>query len=198
MSKEEELKIGDLPDIRPMGPKDPTDTEPVPDDSWSIEASPLFRGADIIGVNYKGNVDGLQVGGKVSTGSATLQVKEGMTNVGLSYSNEHVSASVGYTVGNENANVTTVYDTNSGLAIGGKLKFGSTTVDFNQNSIGATYNFGGGITAGISGSMNGGLTVSFGGSNWGGGSGFSFSLGATNSSGSWSVDARFNLVFNAN
>ena len=30
-----------------------------------------------------------------------------MTNVGLSYSNEHVSASIGYTVGSENANVTT-------------------------------------------------------------------------------------------
>ena len=53
MSKEEDLKKSQLPDMHPMGPGDPTNNEPVPDDSWYIESNPLFRGADIVGVNYK-------------------------------------------------------------------------------------------------------------------------------------------------
>ncbi|WMJ68815.1 hypothetical protein [Stenotrophomonas sp. 24(2023)] len=189
------LKLKDLPDVRPMGPKDPTDSEPVPDDRWSVEANPRFLGADIVGVDYKGAFDRAQFTGAIESGAATLQVREGLSNLGVSYAQDRVTASVGYTVGNQNANVTTTYDTGTGLAIGGQLKFGSTTVNFNDSSIGARYDFGGGISAGITGSLNGGLGVSFSGTNWGGGSGFSFNVAASNNSGRWSVDARFNLVF---
>lgn len=193
MSNEEQKRR--VIDVHPMGPDDPSPWEPFPEDAWAMEVTPKFTNAQISGVNYKGTYDGGTIGGSVSTGTASLQVREGQSNVAVSYAQDKVTASVGYTVGTSNASVTTTYNTATGLAVGGVLKFGSTTVNFNDSSIGATYNFGGGISAGISGSPNGGFGVTFAGSNWGGGSGFSFDLSARNTGGSWSVDAQFNLVF---
>ncbi|HYQ54231.1 MAG TPA: hypothetical protein VES70_27795 [Pseudomonas sp.] len=177
----------------------PTIDEPMDNSDWDVRGSVINENGRPVGVNFSGNIDGAGLSGQVKSGSANVKVSGNDSFLNLSYKNEHVTGTVGYVVGNDQASLTGTFDSNGNLSGSGRVKFKDATFDISPSSVGASLDFGGGWSGSVSQQFGGGMGINFsGGSSFGGGSSFSLGFGAQSSGGSWGVNAKFQLIILTN